>query len=67
MTHLEEFFRLASKFRTSNILYQTVIVQDALPDLASKTSSVRLKGAISTFLAENAHVSTANQGRRTQS
>lgn len=53
---LTTFFKLASKHRTSNIIHQRIIVGEAMPTLALSTASVRLKGAISKFLQENAIV-----------
>lgn len=58
---LKTFFTLASNFRTSNIISQRIILLEAMPNLASKTRSQRLKGAISKFLQEN-----ANDHRTTQ-
>lgn len=52
---LTKFFNLASNYRTSNIIIKRVILNEAMPKLASETTSVRLKGAISKFLQENAN------------
>lgn len=61
---LKTYFNLVSNFRTSHILTKKLVLEDALPALARKTSSVRLKDAISKFLLENAHV--LNSDRRRQ-
>ena len=62
---LKTFFTLASNYRTSNIISQTIILEQAMPALATKTLSVRLKGAISHFIKENDHVdqTTVKRGR----
>jgi hypothetical protein len=60
---LNRFFVLASNFRTSNIIAQTVILEDAMPALAERTSSPRLKGAISNFIQENARADRPFENR----
>jgi hypothetical protein len=58
LNDLTSFFTLATRFRQSNILIQKIILNDALPGLASETKSVRLKVAINRFIQENHHAST---------
>lgn len=60
---LKTFFTLASNYRTSNIISQQIIMTEAMPRLASKTRSQRLKGAISQFIQENANVARPTQVR----
>ena len=54
---LKTFFTLTTNFRsrTSNSMQRLIILRDALPDLAAKTRSQRLKNAIGKFLMENKH------------
>ena len=60
---LKTYFTLASNFRTSNIISQRIILTEAMPTLASRTPSVRLKGAISHFIMENANDHRPAQSR----